>query len=737
MYENNPVQKDIVLVGGGHSHLPVLKRFGMKPEPGVRLTLIARDVDTPYSGMLPGLVSGHYSHGEAHIDLGPLARFAGARLYHAAATGIDTARRLVYCEGRPPVPYDLLSLDVGSRPARAAIAGAAEHAIPVKPVDQFLRRWRLAEEDIVGSAGGARILVVGAGAGGVELSLCLHYCLTEFRGLPEGELEITLVTDLSAPLAGHSGGVRRRMSAALTRANIRLLTDTAAVRFDSDRLHCANGKEIPFDVAILTTHASAPPWLAGSGLALDADGFVAVDRNLRSLSHPEVFAAGDVASFQPRRLPKSGVYAVREGLPLERNLRRAAKGLPLRPYRPQKRTLALISTGDRNAVASYGALSLEGAWLWRVKDWIDRRFMEKFQNLPQMTQSDPARTDEYGHPLDMRCGGCGAKVAGPVLRNVLTRLRPRFDEDVLVGLETPDDAAVIRTAPGLLNVQSVDHFRAFIDDPYLFGRIAAVHALGDIFAMGATPTTALALATLPYAPAAKLEADLYALLSGVLETLSEEGACLVGGHTGEGAELALGLSVNGAIEESAVMRKAGLSAGDKLVLTKPLGTGCIFAADMKAEAPGSAVQNALATMLQSNAQAARLIGEHGAKACTDVTGFGLAGHLIEMLEASQATAEIEPAALPALPGALELLARGTVSSLQGANEVFGASIAGGQEQDPRYRLLFDPQTAGGLLAGIPAAQAPDCLTALRDAGYEAAIIGDVGGPEDGLPIRLP
>jgi selenide,water dikinase len=277
-------------------------------------------------------------------------------------------------------------------------------------------------------------------------------------------------------------------------------------------------------------------------------------------------------------------------------------------------------------------------------------------------------------------------------------------------------------------VHTVDFFRAIVDDPYLFGKIAANHSLGDIFAMGAEPQTALAIATLPYGLEAKVEDTLSQLLAGAMEVLAESGTALVGGHTGEGAELALGFAVNGLAEPGRVLRKGGLEPGNRVVLTKPVGTGTLFAADMRHKAKGPWIQSALASMLQSNQEAARCLHRHQASACTDVTGFGLLGHLVEMVKPAGVDVRLDLGAIPVLPGAVETIALGITSSLQPQNVRLRRAIRdpGGARDDPRYPLLFDPQTAGGLLAGVPAPAAEACVAELREAGYaQTAIIGEV------------
>ena len=750
MKNDSPVVKDIVLVGGGHAHVSVLRMFGMKPMPGVRLTLIARDIHTPYSGMLPGYIAGFYDYDQVHIDLGPLARFAGARLYHGEAEGIDLEQRQVIVPGRPPVPYDLVSINTGSRPRTIDIPGAKEHALPVKPIDQWLRGWEALQQRVLESRGDFRIAVVGGGAGGVELALATQYRLRQRLGEEGGDpsrLRYALLTREPDILPDHNPGVRRRFRRVLRERDITLHTGSEVIEVQADGLRVAGGGYHPADAVLWVTTAGAPGWLAAAGLAVDEAGFIRVDRELRSVSHPEVFAAGDIASLPDPR-PKSGVFAVRQGPVLAENLRRAVSGRPLRRYRPQKNFLGLICTGDRYAIASRGNWSWEGPLLWTWKDWIDRRFMRRFQELPEMAVDEPPDlggiADEEAirelSTLAMRCGGCGAKVGSRVLSRVIGRLPAQRRGDILVGLDSPDDAAVFEVPPGKVVVQSVDYFRAFLDDPYTFGRIAANHALGDIHAMGAEAQSALAIATLPYGRERIIEQTLSDLLQGALDTLAPSGAALTGGHSSGGAERAFGLTVNGLIEKEALLRKGGMRPGDVLILTKPVGTGTLFAADMRGRARGRWIDAAIASMLVSSRAAAACLHRHGATACTDVTGFGLLGHLVEMTRASDTDVRLELGAVPLLEGAEQTVAAGILSSLQPQNLRLRRAIRNLEQLrgHPRYPLLFDPQTAGGLLASIPERNATACISELRQLGYaRAAPIGRVG-PRSGeeAPITV-
>jgi selenide,water dikinase len=567
-------------------------------------------------------------------------------------------------------------------------------------------------------------------------------------GYNPGGLAFTFVSGSERILPAFPPAFGRRFERILANRGIAIVTGARVTRVEAGHLHCDSREPIPADEILWTTRAAAAPWLRETGLKLDVGGFVQVDTCLRAEGRNDMFAAGDIAAFGPRDLPKSGVYAVRAGPVLADNIRRTLTGEPLRPYRPQRDALYLVSTGERHAVGTRNGLVVEGDWVWRWKDWIDRRFMQRFNGLPPMPEPargptsplvDQAAVQEIS-ALAMRCGGCGAKVGATVLSRALGSLAPAARDDVVIGLDSPDDAAVVDTGGPRLAVHTVDYFRAIVDDPYLFGQIAANHALGDIFAMGAEPQTALAIATVPYGLEAKVEADLSAMMAGANAILSEAGCALVGGHTSEGAELALGFAVNGLVDRTAVLRKGGLQPGDALILTKPIGTGTLLAADMRGKAKARWVAAAIEHMTASNRIAAAILCRHGVHAATDVTGFGLLGHLIEMTKASGVDARLYLDAIPLLEGARETVAAGVFSSLQPQNVRLRRAIRNVAEaaENPLYPLLFDPQTAGGLLAAVPAARAEACVAALRAGGYpHTAIVGEVAAEEASLePIDI-
>lgn len=714
MHADAPPVLEVVLVGGGHSHVQVLRSFGMRPPRGVRVTVISREVFTPYSGMLPGHVAGFYDAREIHIDLGPLARFADARLIADEAIGLDAAARAVHLAGRPPIRYDVLSINSGAAPVRAGDCG-----VSVKPIGRFLPRWREVQQRI---RPGERIVLVGGGAGGVELALAMRRAL-------DPQVVLTLATDVLLP--GHNARATRHLRSALATQRIELLEGfrvaSAAPAEGGAEVIADDGRRLAAAHLFWVTAVAAPAWLGGSGLALDGRGFVRVDAQLRSISHPEVFAAGDVAAFEERALAKAGVYAVREGPVLTENLRRVVLARRLVRYRPQRRFLTIIGTGDGRAVAARGEWAVAGRWVWHWKNRIDRRFMRRFQQLPQMADERPAlpRPLQDRAPSAMRCGGCGAKLGAEPLHRALARLPDQAPlqarQDVRLGIG--DDAAVMSgDATDLL--LTVDGFCSLVEDPYLFGRIGAHHSLNDVFAMGGEGRAAVALVTLPLMAEAMMEEDLYQLLAGAVSVLNEHGVPLVGGHSAEGRELMLALTVIGALR-GARLGKGGARPGDVLVLNKPLGTGAVLAGFMRGRTSSDRLAAAVASMDCSNARALEVVRGHGVRALTDVSGFGLLGHLGEMLRAGGVGVTLQTAEVPLLPGAEALVAGGAVSSLQRNNELAFSDYrlppdVTPDAVPPALRLLVDPQTSGGLLAAIPPERAESCVAVLQSAGYRDA-----------------
>tara|TARA_R110001592_G_scaffold10098_4_gene52608 strand:- start:629 stop:2875 length:2247 start_codon:yes stop_codon:yes gene_type:complete len=740
-----PVLQDLVLIGGGHSHAITLKILAMRDLSGVRITLISNTCLTPYSGMLPGFIAGHYAYEDVHIDLARLCRALGVRFIEDAVVGLDLDNKTIKCANHPDFRYDVLSIDIGSSPDISSIPGAKDYTQGVKPVDSFLSYWDSLQLRILNSESNDQkldVALVGAGASGVEVALAMQHALKEKLNAAKktADIQFHIISGSKDILSSHNQKVGDRYRKVLGKRNVTVHKSFRVSRVEEgclfDESDAGITRHLKVDEIIWAISASAPTWPKAAGLKCSDKGFIQVNECLQSLSHPNVFAAGDIADVLDHPRPKAGVFAVRQGKPLAENLVRALQGKILKGFKPQTRFLSLVSTGDKYAVASRGNWALAGKWIWRWKDAIDQKFMRSLNEfgLKQVnTESKETKPEEF---LSMRCGGCGAKVGQPILQRVIQQVSLSHSTSFLpkaqMSLSGPDDAAVFSVPENKLLVQSVDAFRRFIDDDYLFGQIAANHALGDIFAMGAEPHSAQAIVTLPFASEGKVEQQLLHLMLGAAKVFDAANMPIIGGHTAEGSELSLGFAVNGLAEQNKLLTKGGLQAGDVLILTKPLGTGALFAADMRGQAKGIWATSAIEMMLHSNQRASEILFSHGVKACTDVTGFGLAGHLLEMLQPSKRRAKLDLSSLPLLDGVIELMQKGFYSSLHEQNKqieqkmVAYIDLASEENQPILKEILFDPQTAGGLLAGIPANNSQECLQELKSLGYQhACVIGVV------------
>jgi pyridine nucleotide-disulfide oxidoreductase family protein len=350
----------LVLVGAGHAHVEVLRRLAERPLRDAAVTVVTRVPSAAYSGMLPGVVAGHYPPDAHLMPVAPLAARAGVACLQAEAVGLDPDRRELRLAGGAAVAYDLLSLDIGSAPDTSGAPPGAP-VLPVKPLETFLPALEAAE---AAWTGGARVAVVGGGVGGTEIALALRHRYAR-RGRAVAVILIekgpVIVPDLP-PAA------RRRLERACAEHGVAIRTGTTGAQ------GC--------DLALWTTGASAPRWLGDTGLALDSRGFVRVDRFLRSVSHEDVFAAGDVAALEGSPRPKAGVFPVRQGPVLAENLRRRLERRPLRAYRPQRSWLVLAATGPQHAVGTRNGLTVAGRWVWLLKDRIDRGFVARYRHDP-------------------------------------------------------------------------------------------------------------------------------------------------------------------------------------------------------------------------------------------------------------------------------------------------------------------------------------------------------------------
>lgn len=713
-------RREVVLVGGGHAHVQVLRRWAMAPPPDVRVTVVVDRAVAAYSGMVPALVAGEVARHEVEIDVRPLARRAGARFVEAAATRIDADAQRIAVQGRPSIPYDLASLDIGSTVAGLDVPGVAEHAVPTRPIGRFMDRL-LAKLEGLGAGTPARVVVVGAGAGGVELAATLQARLSAER-----PVDVTLVGAGPDLLPGAPWTVRRAVRNALARRGIDHVAGTRVVSVAADHVALDDDRRLPADVVVWVTGAQGHAVARASDLPVDARGFLRVRSTLQVEGHYTLLAAGDCAFLvDDPWVPRAGVYAVREGPYVADNLEALLSGHAPRAYRPQRDFLSMLNLGDGTAIASKWGVPVRGRWVHRWKDRIDRQFMDRFQVLgPDGSPDTPFGDDLPPMPMDdVRCGGCAAKVGPAALDDLLAT----------AGVARGGDAARVDVG-GAAVVVSSDGFPPFTDDPFLVGRVAAAHALRDLHAAGARPTHAQILLTVPLddpdaGPAA---------LAGVRAGLADEGVVLTGGHTAEGEGLFVGLTAFGEPARPG-FGGAGARPGDAWILTGPLGGGVLWRADMVGAATGPAVAAWVDAATRPMGPVLDALDGLEVHAATDVTGFGLLGHLAACLDGTDMAATIAAASVPAFGGVRAALARGWRSTAHPANAAGVAERlavrAGADEAD--VALALDPQTAGPLLLAVPAPDAGRAVQRLRAAGCaQAAIVGHAHALAGGARVTL-
>ena len=725
-----PIFKELVLVGGGHSHALVLRKWAMNPLPGVRITLISPQTMTPYSGMLPGLIAGHYSFAQTHIDLVKLSLWANIRFIQDSVIAIDAENNTLQLKNRPAIEFDAVSIDIGSTPNQN-IEGSAEFTTPIKPISEFYQRWnniqQQAQQNKIKS-----LAVIGGGAGSVEVIMSIAFKLQHINP----PIQYHLVTAAEDILPGYNRSVISRVKQQLEKYHMTIHHSARVKKLSQGVIQCQNAEPIHADEIIWCTQASGSTWLQHSQLECDDAGFMKVRQTLQSLHYDHVFAAGDIANMVADPRPKAGVYAVRQAPVLFHNLRALLLNQPLQEYKPQDGFLSLLALGEKQATGSKSLLSFSGSWVWRWKDSIDVKFMQQFHQLPALSMSaetainpqliDDEEKSEQHDPLK-RCAACGAKVGADILRQVLNEVMGE-------AYYQPQDAVKISNNAEII-YQSVDALKTPIQDVWLFGQIAVIHALSDLYAMNLRPESAQVLISLPYASKKVQKRQLKTLMQGISMQLDSLECRFLGGHTSEASELSVGIVVNG-LQQQQIFQKQGLKPGDKLVLSKPLGTGLILAAAMQAECDGDIFNQAITSMLQANDQAAKRLSKLNVQACTDVTGFGLLGHLNELCLASSCAASINLNAIPLLPGVEALALKNIKSSLYSQNrkaletQQWPDSIT----RQARFNVLFDPQTSGGLLAGIPAAE----YTELDDNFHQQFYtIGEVVADNGSLPrIRI-
>ena len=719
-----PASHDLVLVGGGHSQVNVLKKFGMKPIAGLRITLINKYYVSPYSGMLPGYIAETYTKDQTQIDLLNLCKFSNSRLIVDEVIGIDLSEKQVILKDRMPVKFDTLSLNTGGEPNLESIKGAKKYSIPIKPISKLVKVIDEIKRKIVRS-NEISISVVGGGAGGIELVLALKEYLKTIKNIRQAKINLI---SRGKYLAQAKNKLSQNCILSFLKDNkINVILNDEVIEFGPNFIKTFKGNKINSKFNFLVTPISPPKWIANTGLKLNKLGFIKVNKFLQT-SEKNIFASGDICSLENFNLPKAGVYAVRQGPILYKNLRAKILNYNLISFKPQSYFLSLIGNGKNEAIFSWRGISFKSKFAWMLKRYIDEGFMKKYNHLQLMKmksiQPHPKLITKKnkGDPAleKIRCLGCGAKAPWISLNKGINSLKDNLNSNSIKinNVSITSDASIIDVPSGNNLVQSVDLISAIVNDPYTLSRIAAIHAISDVLSASATPINAEAIFILPPGLQEIQSRLISELLNGATYELNSHNIKLNGGHTSEGEELQVGFCISGVRPKSFKSKEP--KVGDKLILTKPLGTGVILAANMRKKINPEEYKNTIETMLNSNLNAANIIRKENITAITDITGFGLARHTLNLTKPFGANLSIKD--LPIISGAIEHLSNNICSSLAFSNKKainFTSKIS---KQD---HIIFDPQTSGGLLISVDRIKANQILEKLKKSNHYASIIGEV------------
>jgi selenide,water dikinase len=685
--ESASARYSLVLVGAGHSNIALIRRFAMDPLEGVRLVVINPESTAPYSGMLPGFLAGQYIADELFIDVAALCKQAGARFIRGSLERVDTASKmlLIRHQAFPNVrelyiPYDYAVLNTGAAPADSF---PSTHAgcYYVKPIRELLIDLPRIDERM--RRGNRSMVIAGGGAAGIELAFA-------FRARYGSDATITLVSrrsiDHDNALSAGASVIRR----ALEEKRITLIESVEVTEAVVGEVRLSDGRSVAAYVVCVATPVRAPSWIEQSGLA-GKDGFLNVNAELQVDDYEGLYASGDIVNL-PSSRGRSGVMAVRAGQYLAKALVQKIQGRHVSPFRPQRHWLTLLNLGDGEAIAVRGSLAYKGASLFKLKDRIDQKFMARFK--PRKMSSAEA----------MRCEGCAAKLPGDMLTSVF-------------GQQFEDGA--ITTQQGVSRIRSIDALTHLVDDPYLIGALAMRHAVSDVWAMGASPTTALTLIAVERALSQHIEAsDFVQAQAGLQDAAHAYGVEIVGGHSLSLNQPMIAVEVEG--ECARPVRKNSVMAGDELWITGPVGSGILFSALASGLTIGASIDQWVTNALKSLFEASQIAAREGVHAMTDVTGFGLAGHLREMLSWNNLGIQWAEK-IVTFSGVDECIARGIQSTAYVDNVRYAQQIG----HKAPSAVVFDPQTCGPLLIAASPGIAKRVVHIWEEAGLSPQQIGVV------------
>ena len=720
--ENTLIKNDLILVGGGHSHLMLMMNYAKKPIHGIRITLISNELDTPYSGMIPGYIEGIYSWRQTHIDLFKLSMKLNIRFIHSEVVNISGENKEIYLKNRPSISYDFLSINCGIKSNYTNIKGAKKFSLFVKPISKLSSNFLNKMKEI------KTIAFIGGGAAAVELALALR---NRYKN-DNHPLKIIIVTGYNGLLKTFPKKSQIQTRKALNIAQIEIIDKERVIEIQKSCFVTSTNKIFNVDKCILATDAMAPEWLKKSDINLNEKGFIIVNSSFQT-NYNFIFASGDIAEFDKMNLPKAGVYAVRSGKPLAKSIRNYITNKPKYLFNHKNNYLALIGLSNGNAIATKYGFSNLSKFNFIIKKIIDKNFVRKFNQYEKIPLALKFKriiasfTNKFGFKIDikefeeiqMQCRGCAAKVSFSALEKSLPKKL----------IISSDDASPIPSYPNLF--QTIDMINAIITDPFLLGKIAANHSLSDIYAVRSKPISAQMILQLPLSSPQINSRDLNQVLLGAQSVFNLNHCLLNGGHTmiGNDQDPIIGFSITG--ENKIIKNKYNhnkINEGDLLILTGKLGSGLIFAGINNNFIDSHYQIDVIEQMTEGNEKIGMLSNNLEVLAMTDITGFGLANHLLNLIKRDKNIngLTINTNNIPFYKGVPLALKKGVRSSLYNANyDAAYKNVIYERDNKLIDEIIYDPQTVGGLAFIISSKTKKNSFKLLKENKINYSIIGHV------------
>lgn len=730
--EEIPITNDLVLIGGGHSHLSVLMKLSKRPINGNRITLITNEIDTPYSGMIPGYIEGIYSWRDSHIDLYRLCLKLNVRFIHAEVERVSAYEKEIYFKDRPKIKFDVLSINTGIQSNNREIKGAAKYCLPVKPIS------KLANNFLNKITNFKSIAFIGGGAGSVELALAIK---KRFLNINQ-DIKITIITGKRGLLSTFPQKTKLTSLKTLEKFKIDIIEYKRVLEVKPKQIILSDKSMLKIDKAILSTNSMTPKWLAKSDILLTKDNYILVNKSFQT-NYKYVFASGDVIDFNNQNLKKAGVFAVRSGKPLAINIKQFILGKKLVEYKFNKNYLALIGTSKRSAIATKYNLTFNSRFFFYLKKYIDQNFIKKFSDfkIRKKFTLEALKTDvlnifvKHKEKITdkndiMQCKGCAAKVP-------LNALKQALPKDIV---STSEDAVSVPGHPELY--QTVDMISSIITDPFLLGKIAANHSISDMVSVNSKITSAMMILQLPLSKTEINSRDLEQVLLGANEIFKTIDCPLIGGHTmiGKDKDPIIGFSILGQKQKKIKIMKnrRKIKTKDLLILTEKIGSGLIFAGINNYLIDSYFQIDVIKQMIKGNLNFGKISNHLNILSMTDITGFGLANHLLNLIKRdnSKTGLTIYPNKIPLFEGVNECLNKDIKSSLFKSNyDIAQKDIIYKRDKSKLDNILYDPQTVGGIAFIIPQEEKYKHFKVLKENNIKFTEIGFVNNIENKITIN--